>query len=318
MFRWLPTKIKDSRSQLLAAALLCMLMLFVKPDMSGVQPVYNFTFVVDITRSMNAEDYELNGSPISRLQFVRHALQQAALSLPCRSKIGLGVFTDRQATLLFTPIEVCSAQSEIHRVIDALDWRMAWAADSRIGKGLHQTIELLQPYQTHIVFLTDGQEAPPVNPRYRTDFNDVKKNSRGLLVGVGGLTNVPIPKFNNRGENIGFYGIDDVPHRSTFGIPSRLPNGAGNFHARNAPFGGAKVTGDQHLSRLYEAYLKQLSHEIGWPYLRLSDPQSLIAALQQPVFATHQTAATDIRHYFAIAALILLSAIFLLPVNNRC
>ncbi|MGR9117301.1 MAG: hypothetical protein ACU85E_16210 [Gammaproteobacteria bacterium] len=85
-----------------------------------------------------------------------------------------------------------------------------------------------------------------------------------MIVGVGGLNNVPIPKYDDEGKPVGFYKADEVPHRSTFGIPSQLPVDAGNYHARNAPFGGANVTGDQHMSRLYESYLQQLSGEAGW------------------------------------------------------
>ncbi|MGR9117300.1 MAG: VWA domain-containing protein [Gammaproteobacteria bacterium] len=127
---------------------------------------------------MNERDYRFDGEPASRLEFVKHELRRLLWTLPCRSKIGLGVFTDRQSALLFEPLELCSSRSEIDRVIEALDWRMAWAADSRIGKGLHKTMEMLILEETAIVFLTDGQEAPPVNPRYRTGFSNVKRKAK--------------------------------------------------------------------------------------------------------------------------------------------
>lgn len=301
----------DHRFLLLLLALSALLAAFVKPSIVGERPVYNFTFIIDITRSMNVRDYRLNDEAVSRLDFVKRQLRALVPELPCQSKIGLAVFTDRQASLLFEPLEVCSARTEIDRVIEALDWRMAWAADSRIGKGLRHAVDTLTPLDATLVFVTDGQEAPPLNPRYRSDFSDVKGKFRGMIVGVGGLNNVTIPKYDKNGKQIGFYAADDVPHRSTFGIPNRLPTGTGNVHARNAPFGGAKVTGDQHLSRLYEPYLQQLSDETGWRYHRLVSLGQWDETLRNPAFAEIRRVAVDIRPYAAAIALCLVVLDFL-------
>ncbi|MDF1583399.1 MAG: VWA domain-containing protein [Methyloprofundus sp.] len=306
----LSKNLKDYRFYCLSFALLAMLALFIKPSVIKQQPVYNFTFIIDITRSMNARDYQLNEQAVSRLQFVKQALGELILKLPCQSKVGLGIFTERHSTLLFEPIEVCSSYAEIDSVIDSIDWRMAWAADSRISKGLASTITQLQERDSHLVFLTDGQEAPPVNPRYKPDFSDLKGKLKGLLVGVGGLQNVPIPKYNNQGQQQGVYQQDDVPHRSTFGMAPTSSVPAGNFNARNAPFGGAIVTGDQHLTRLYEPYLQQLSKEVAWSYHRLESSELLNRALQTPLFAQQKQVQSDIRPYFAVLVLILLSLVY--------
>lgn len=42
-----------------------------------------------------------------------------------------------------------------------------WEADSRIADGLYNTLEHLQDQQVNLLFITDGHEAPPANPRYR-------------------------------------------------------------------------------------------------------------------------------------------------------
>ncbi len=187
----LTKNLKDYRSYCLALALLAMIALFIKPQAIKPQPTYNFTFIVDITRSMNARDYQQKNEAISRLQFVKQTLQELILKLPCQSKVGLGIFTERKATVLFQPIEVCSSYPEIAHVIESIDWRMAWAADSSISKGLSNIITDLQDKGSDIIFLTDGQEAPPINPRYKTDFSDLKGKLKGMLVGVGGLQNTP-------------------------------------------------------------------------------------------------------------------------------
>lgn len=303
--------LKDFRFYCLSLALLSMLALFIKPQSIRGQPVYNFTFIIDITRSMNARDYQLEDEAVSRLQFVKQALNELVLKLPCQSRIGLGIFTERNSTLLFEPIEVCSSYTEIESVINTIDWRMAWAADSRISKGLASTITQLQGSGSHIVFFTDGQEAPPVNPRYKTDFSDLKSNQKGMLVGVGGLQNVPIPKYNHQGQSQGFYKQDDVPHRSTFGMAPTSSVPVEGFNARNAPFGSTKVSGDQHLTRLYEPYLRQLSRQVDWAYHRLENHELLNKALQSPLFSKQQKVMSDRRPYFAVLTLALMGLVYL-------
>lgn len=309
--------VKDYRFYCLSLALLAMLVLFIKPQAIKPQPVYKIIFIVDITRSMNARDFQLKNEAISRLQFIKHTLHALMLKLPCQSKVGLGIFTERKSTLLFQPIEVCSSFAEIDSAISALDWRMAWAADSRISKGIASIMEQLQKSDSCVVFLTDGQEAPPVNPRYKTDFSDLKDKMNGMIVGVGGLQNVAIPKYNSQGQQQGFYQEDDVPHRSTFGMAPTSSVPVEGYNARNAPFGNAKASGDQHLTRLYEPYLQQLSQQVGWSYHRLETSESLIATLQSSQFAKQQPVPSDIRIYPAIVALLLVSLVYLNPRTLR-
>lgn len=306
----LSKNLKDYRFYCLVLALLSMLVIFFKPDAIKPQATYNFTFIIDITRSMNARDYQHQNEAVSRLQFIKQTLQALLLKLPCQSKIGLGIFTERKSTLLFQPIEVCSSYTEIDSAINAIDWRMAWAADSRISKGLSSIISQLQDSDSTVVFLTDGQEAPPVNPRYKTDFSALKGKLKGLLVGVGGLHNVPIPKFNSQGQQQGFYKEDDVPHRSTFGMAPTSSIPVQGYNARNAPFGSAKATGDQHLTRLYEPYLQHTANKLDWSYHRLESSDKLSLALQTPYFSKQKKHLTDMRPYPAILALILLGLVY--------
>ncbi len=82
------------------------------------------------------------------------------------------------------------------------------------------------------------------------------------------------------------------------------------FNARNAPFGSAKVSGDQHLTRLYEPYLEQLSKDVDWVYHRLENSELLNKALQVPVFAKQQQVLSDSRPYYAVFTLILLVLVY--------
>jgi len=130
------------------------------------------------------------------------------------------------------------------------------------------------------------------------------------------LQNVPIPKYNNQGQQQGFYKQDDVPHRSTFGMAPTSSVPVEGYNARNAPFGSAKVTGDQHLTRLYEPYLQQLSKEVAWSYHRLETSELLNKALQTPAFAKQQQVLSDSRPYFAVFTLILLGLVYLRPLKG--
>lgn len=306
----LKTAAKDFRFWCLALCLPLLLAVAVFPTQPERQPVYKLMIIVDITRSMNAEDYHANGRPQSRLAFVKHSLQALLGRLPCQSRVGLGVFTERRSTLLFEPVEVCSGYAELQKAIADLDWRMAWAADSRIGAGLLNTLRMLTNKDTALVFISDGQEAPPLNPRYRTDFTDVKGKLKGLILGAGGLQPVPIPKFDSRGQRDGVYGPDDVPQRSSFGISDLNPESIEGYDARNAPFGRHAAVGNEHLTALQEHYLRQLALETGLHYQRLTGGEALAQAVKVPEYALTVVADADIRWRYALPILLLLLAIF--------
>jgi mxaL protein len=306
----LAPNLKDYRFWLLAAALLSLSVVFFHPQTSAQVPLYRLTFIVDITRSMNTEDYQLDKQPVGRLQYVKHSLRQELLKLPCGSQVGLGVFTERRSTLLFEPIEVCTGFAEIDAAIAALDWRMAWAADSRIASGLLNTLEMLKDKDQTLVFVSDGQEAPPPNSRYKPDLSAIKDQVKGMIVGVGGDQLSPIPKFDAKGQRQGFYKPDDVPHRSSFGESDLNPEKIQGYNARNAPFGSEAATGDEHMSRLHESYLRQLAAESGLQYHRLTDADGLDQALQRAEFAKSSEQNVDISWRYAGLALLLLVAMY--------
>jgi len=305
----LPQRLRDPDFSALALALLFCLLACLPLSRESVRPVFTYIAVVDITRSMNVEDMRLNGRPASRLEFFKAALRRALADLPCGSRVGLGVFTERRASLLFEPIEVCSGFEPIATAIEQLDWRMAWAADSRVAAGLHDALEHAAG-QT-LLFFTDGQEAPPVNPRYRTTYDDLKHSASGMILGLGGLALSPIPRFDEGGRRQGVYSMDEVPQRSTFGLSEMAPEQIEGYHARNAPFGNAPTSGSEHLSSLKEDYLKGLAAASGLDYLRLGHVQDLGQALADPRWSRSQAVQTDLRWIPALLALIALAVVYL-------
>lgn len=298
---WLPRGVTE---WCLAGALMLSLMACLPLGVETQGGAFSYLAVVDITRSMNVTDYRLGNRMVSRLDFVKEELRSVLAQLPCGSHLALGIFTERNTTLLFEPIEVCEGFQDIDGALERLDWRMAWAADSRIASGLLDAFKSLAAFDADVLFFTDGQEAPPVNPRYRTRFDEMRGRLRGMLVGVGGSTPMPIPKFDDTGKSIGFIGEDDVPQRSTFGLSEMAPDDIEGYHARNAPFGNAPSGGTEHLSALQENYLIELSRETGLGYLRLEEGR-LAPALLDASKAKPARVYRDLRWVPASLALIL-------------
>jgi mxaL protein len=156
---------RDARFWMLAAALLLVCAALVLPLVPLRQDVYDIVAVVDITGSMNTRDMEEGGKPASRLAAARTALDRLAAGLPYQSRLGLAVFAERRAFLLFAPVPVCTNYDAISGAIAQIDWRMAWEGDSYVAKGLYSAIELSASLNADVLFLTDGHEAPPLPPR---------------------------------------------------------------------------------------------------------------------------------------------------------
>ena len=229
--------------------------------------------VLDITQSMNAEDFVGNGRPVSRLAGAKAAVRGAVETLPCGSRVGWGVFTEFRTLLLIAPIEVCANFSELASALDGIDGRVAWAGASEVAKGLHSALKEAKALrgQPSIVFVTDGHEAPPVNPAYRPRFDGRPGDIAGLIVGAGGPAPVPIPKFDPDGRRLGYWGPDDVLQTDPYS-KGRAGSVAGEQYAEaeaSKPPPGWPAAGNEHLSQLREGYLRLLADELDLGYLRL-------------------------------------------------
>jgi mxaL protein len=249
--------------------------------------LFNHVVVLDVTQSMNVQDHVLDGKPASRLAYAKHALRQALLKLPCGSKIGLGLFTEYRAYLLFTPVEVCANLQELRSSLAQIDGRMAWTGNSEVTKGLFSGLGIARqlPDAPSLVFVTDGHEAPPLDPSRRPAFNGKAGEVAGLIVGVGGLKPLPIPKLDPLGRPLGYWEADEV--------------------LQAAPRVGAPG-GSEHLSSLHEAHLRRLAGETGLNYLQLMDGPGLARALTVRALARPVPARLDLRSGLATIALALL------------
>lgn len=303
---------RDSRLLLLALALSLSLVALIAPTAQMMRKTFGALVIVDITGSMNTRDYTRAGRPISRLEHVKETLRDFIAGLPCGSRIALGVFSERRPFLLFEPIEVCDNYAPLTGTIGALDWRMGWEGDSRIAAGLFRAIELAGELKTDLVFITDGQESPPLPSSGPPPFEGRSGEVRGLIAGAGGYQLSPIPKFNDDGREIGFYGVEDVPHDNRFGLPPLGADQREGYNARNAPFGGEVAVGVEHLSSVRKSYLQSLAAKTGLSYAHLVGSSELLQDFKQAASPQYRAVAFDLRPMLAATAAMALIAIFLL------
>lgn len=255
----------------------------IAPKVTLQQPVYRFMFVLDITQSMNSRDYHVSGMPNDRLSFAKQSLQTVIQDLPCGSEVGLGLFTTKNTLLLFEPIEVCANFGVIDDTLAHIDWRMAWAGDSNIARGLYTGIRILRKLKNniHLVFLSDGEQTtnelrPP----------PLAKNSgkvQGIMVGVGNLTAVPIPHLNEHNQVTGYWSNNEVGIEKT-------------AHKGN----------QRYMSALNEPRLKQLAETTRLDYHHLETADKLSDALTVAKFAEQRPVATDIGWLLSLTSLLLI------------
>ncbi|MCJ8144055.1 VWA domain-containing protein [Ancylobacter sp. A5.8] len=301
---------RDGRFWLLVLALALTLAAIGAPRLTMAREARDLILVIDVTGSMNVRDGRPGGPPATRLSQAKEGARRLLAGLPCQSRLGLGIFTERRSFLLFEPAEVCENFSAIDGAIDDLDWRMAWEGDSYVARGVHGAIAMAQGLGADLVFLTDGHEAPPLAGGELPAFDGEPGKVAGVLVGVGGTEPSPIPKFDRDGREVGFYGESDVPQENRSGPPpADAPSRAG-YNPRNAPWGGEAATGTEHLSAMRAEHLRAIAAQTGLGYAALSTPATVISAVEAGTRARPVEVRVDTSALPAAFALLSLTALF--------
>jgi mxaL protein len=267
---------------------------FARPTMQLEKQTYRYVFVFDISQSMNVMDVSDTGGPITRLNYAKQTAIESLLTLPCGTEVGLALFTGHRAFLLTTPIETCDNYRELSSMLNNIDWRMTWEARSEIAKGLYKSIALLKQLegQTRLVFITDGHEAPPINPELPPRYPGTKGEITGLIIGVGGEKPVPIPKFDATGEQQGYWKADEVSHVDAYTQARRERESI-----------VSTVSGTEHLSSLRETYLESLATKTGLTYYRLSGTKYFSQQIRGDALGTPKVRTTDVRWFIALGSL---------------
>jgi len=280
--------------------------------------VVDWFIVVDITQSMNVRDYRLGNKNISRLEYVKKAIRESMRDLPCGSRISLGLFTERDTLPITHPLEICSHYSSLDQIVARMDWRMAWAADSFITHGLYSAIEQSARLgdDVRLIFITDGNQAPPADPRYMPMFSGKPGVVKGVILGSGETVLSPIPKLDERDEIGGYWTQEEAQRYGNFGMAETLSVLAmeQGQHDRNAGHGpGNALLASAHMSKLDEINLRRLSATTNLRYIRLDDARTMRQAMLAPGMGNWRPALTDLRPWLAVPTLLLILMFFIPP-----
>lgn len=284
---------RDARSLLAAFALL--VIAAVLPPVNLPRDSWDTVVVFDLTQSMNVEDYELDGVPVSRLTYARESAKRALRELPCGSRVGWAGFAEYRTLLLLAPIEVCAHYSDLIASLDQIDGRMRWGNSSEVAKGVFWSVRTAKTLDESpaVVFVSDGQEAPPLRDGDKPGFDDIKPGEvRGWIVGAGGEAARPIPKSDDDGRPVGYWQAGEVIQREL----------------RTAD--GRKVPGTEHLSALRETHLREIAQQVGFDYATLSDTGTLVRAMKHDGAAVSRPVPTALNWLPALLALVVLALRF--------
>lgn len=301
--RWL---VHRRDGALLLASLLFLILALLQPSIPLKRNIYSYILVADISQSMNVPDMGSEGSPITRLEHTKKMMHGILSSLPCDTKVSIGLFAGVSIAALYTPIEVCSNFAEISDTIDHLDWRAGWSGNSRIRESLPNLARTLRsfPEPAQVVYFTDGEEAPILHVFNTRDLRNFQGGDDWLFVGVGSDKGTPIPKLDEKNQLIGYWSGESFALQ-----PGIAQISESNIGTRDDNV--ASGEGDRYLSVLDEEYLKELTEEVNAKYIRGDNLQTILAAMQKQKPARRDIAPYGIDWMLAsIAGILLLLAYF--------
>jgi mxaL protein len=275
-------------------ALIGLAIAMVNPKIPLSLNVNNYMFVIDITQSMNVKDMHMNKRPISRLNYALQLISMSLKELPCGTKVSIALFANAEVVPLYVPIEICENFGVIQDTLKHLEWRMAWRGSSHLRLGLIDagSVSLTLPEPTKIIFLTDGDEAAPLNAITKIDLQPMQGSSSWLLAGIGSQEPSPIPKFNSKDEIIGYWS-----QYATKIEPSQIVN-EDSVGKRDDSI--ASDPHEYYLSALREEYLKEVVSDINANYVRADLQTKFLAAINKLPSAGNSPAHVETGWIFAL------------------
>ncbi len=289
---------------LLTSSFVCLILALINPSLPLKHNIYSYFIVLDITQSMNAADMKINGKPTSRLNFSKKIISETLSTLPCGTKVGLGLFSGVNVVALYTPIELCENFSSLQDTLEHAQWLNAWTADSRVREGLLASAQTMNnfPEPAQLVFLTDGEEAPKLHAFNTRDLTTFQGADGWLIAGIGTLTGGPIPKYDQNRQHIGFWS-----HESMQLAPGAAPIAAAGILQRKSDL--ADSPQDRYISKLAENYLQKTAKEISARYVHAEESHTLITAMEQQKPARRESAPFALGWLFAmLSGLIIICA----------
>lgn len=295
---------KNKDSALLCSALLLLFVALLKPTVPVKHDIFTYLLIADISQSMNTPDIKVGTKEISRIEHTQNLMHEVVSSLPCGTKVGIGLFAGVSTAALYHPIEVCENFHAINDTIDHLEWRTAWSGNSRIRENLYSISRTIRafPETAQAVLFTDGEEAPKLHVFNTKDIKGVQDAEDWLFVGIGSHEGAAIPKLSEDNQVIGYWSNESFALQ-----PGIAQISESNIGTRDDSIASGEY--DRYISKLDEAYLKEISSEIGGLYVHGKTTHDVLAAMKQQKPAKRDIAPFGIAWLLAsLAGLLLLSA----------
>ncbi len=295
---------QNKDSALLGSALLLLFVALLKPTVPVKHDIFTYMLVADISQSMNTPDITVGDKQIARIEHTRKLMHEVVSSLPCGTKVGLGLFAGVSTAALYHPIEVCENFHAINDTIDHLEWRTAWSGNSRIRENLYSISRTIRgfPEAAQVVLFTDGEEAPKLHTFNTKDITGVQDAEDWLFVGIGSHEGAAIPKLSEDNQVIGYWSNESFALQ-----PGIAQISESNIGTRDDSIANSEQ--DRYISKLDEAYLKEISEKIGGLYVHGETVHDVLASMKQQKPARRDIAPFGISWLLAsLAGLLLLAA----------
>lgn len=271
---WLRRFVKHRDSVLLGLALLFLLVAVLRPSIPFKHNIYTYFLIADISQSMNTKDMSIRGQKVTRLAYMQNMMHEVVGSLPCGTKISIGLYAGNSVAAMYSPIEVCKNFAAIQDTIDHLDWRMAWSGNSRLRESLLVTAKVVRGMSeaSQVVYFTDGEEAPRLHAFNTKNLEEFQGGDDWIFVGIGSEEGDAIPKLSEDNQVIGYWsnesfamqpGIAQISE-STLGV--RDDNVAGE--------------NDRYISKMAAEYMQSLAQEIGAKFIKGDSSYTVIQAMK--------------------------------------
>jgi mxaL protein len=264
--------------------------------------VQDTLFVIDISDSMNVRDVDYPRPQSSRLDLAKLAVSEGMASLPCGSRVSLGLFAGEETIVLFEPLEVCRHFPAIEQVVARLDSRMRWIGDSWVVKSLSLSMKEAHNRKINLVMITDGDEMPTHSAPNLSELEEIRGKVKGLILGVGGETPQPIPHLNSDGEITGYWTPEEAVINGNY--PNLIPYVLELKLGEKAPAGQLdEVT--EHLSGYSKANLQSIAQAAAMELVHINKPRDAIQALNNSKFQKQALAERDARWIYGLAGAVL-------------
>ncbi len=297
---------KQRDTALLSSAMLLLILSMLHPTVPIKHNIYTYLLIADISQSMNAVDMKDGGKPVSRLAHTQKLMHEVISSLPCGTKVSVGLFAGVSVAALYQPIEVCANFNAIQGTIDHLDWRTAWSGNSRVRESLYSIARAIRGFTepAQVVFFTDGEEAPKLHTFNTKDLTSFQGADGWLFVGVGSEKGVAIPKYSEHNQLIGYWSNESFALQPGIAQISESNLGKRNDDVANGEH-------DRFISKLSTEYLKSVAKDIGGMYVFGDNVHTILDAMKDQKPARRDVAPFDLNWVLAgLAGLLLLAAYF--------